>query len=239
MGRAYSVRKASIEKTGAKKAKLYSNYSKEIYLASKSGTPDPEINQSLKRIIEKAKKDQVPSDIINRAIEKAKGLGTESYEEITYEGFGPGGSTLIINCLTDNVNRTVGFVRAAFNKIHKALGVTNSVSFNYDYLAVLTFASDKEEEIFEEILNNEIEIIDIENEDGEITIYSNPTDINKIKDVISTIIPDVAYIFEEVGMFAKEEVVLEDDELKDFERLHDLLDDIDDVVTIYHNVKQE
>ena len=100
-------------------------------------------------VLEKAKKQQVPNDIITRAIEKAKGVGGEDYTEITYEGFGPGASTLIIKTLTDNVNRTVGEVRAAFNKVHKSLGVTNSVSYSYDYLGIISFKSDKEEEIFE------------------------------------------------------------------------------------------
>ena len=132
MGRAYEVRKASIQKTGAAKAKLYSTYAKEIYLAAKKGIPDVDSNVLLKRIVDKAKKEQVPNDIIHRAIEKAKGAGGEDYETVIYEGFGPGASTLIIKTLTDNVNRTVGFVRAAFNKVHKSLGVTNSVSYNYD-----------------------------------------------------------------------------------------------------------
>ena len=131
-GRAYEVRKASIQKNGAVKAKLYSNYAKEIYLAAKKGTPEIESNVALKRMVDKAKKEQVPSDIIKRAIDKAKGAGGEDYEVVTYEGFGPGASTLIIRTLTDNVNRTVGMVRAAFNKVHKSLGVNNSVSYNYD-----------------------------------------------------------------------------------------------------------
>ena len=143
MGRAYEVRKASIQKTGAMKAKLYSTFAKEIYLAAKKGVPEIESNVNLKRIVDKAKKNQVPSDIITRAIEKAKGVGGEDYHEVTYEGFGPGASTLIIKTLTDNVNRTVGEVRAAFNKVNKSLGVTNSVSYNYDYVGVLSFKSEK------------------------------------------------------------------------------------------------
>ena len=139
MGRAYEVRKASIQKTGAMKAKLYSTYAKEIYLAAKKGTPEIESNIFLKRVVEKAKKEQVPSDIINRAIEKAKGAQGEDYHEVIYEGFGPGASTLIIKTLTDNVNRTVGMVRAAFNKVNKNLGVTNSVTYNYVHLAVVAF----------------------------------------------------------------------------------------------------
>ena len=152
MGRAYEVRKASIQKTGAARGKIYTTFAKEIYLAAKKGIPDPDSNIVLKRIIEKAKKNEVPSDIINRAIDKAKGMGQDEYEVVTYEGFGPGASTLIIKCLTDNVNRTVGFVRAAFNKVHKSLGVTNSVAYNYDYLGVVSFKYDNEEEIFDKLL---------------------------------------------------------------------------------------
>ena len=182
MGRAYEVRKASIQKNGAVKAKLYSNYAKEIYLAAKKGVPELESNVNLKHLVEKAKKEQVPMDIIKRAIDKAKGAGGEDYTEVIYEGFGPGASTFIIKTLTDNVNRTVGEIRAAFNKVHKSLGVTNSVSYNYDYLAIISFKSNEEEKIFEELLNAGIEIIDLESNDGEITITANPKDINKVKE---------------------------------------------------------
>ena len=236
MGRAYEVRKASIQKTGAIKAKLYSTFAKEIYLAAKKGVPEIESNINLKRLVEKAKKQQVPSDIINRAIDKAKGAGADDYTKVVYEGFGPGASTLIIDCLTDNVNRTVGFVRAAFNKVHKSLGVSNSVSYNYDYLGVTSIKSDKEEEIFEELVNAGIDLVDFENEDGLITISVQPTDHNKVKDVLEKIIPDVDYEIDEVGMFAKEMITLEGEDLETFEKLLTMLEDIEDVSNIYHNV---
>ena len=236
MGRAYEVRKASIQKTGAIKAKLYSTFAKEIYLAAKKGVPEIESNINLKRLVEKAKKQQVPSDIINRAIDKAKGAGADDYTKVVYEGFGPGASTLIIDCLTDNVNRTVGFVRAAFNKVHKSLGVSNSVSYNYDYLGVTSIKSDKEEEIFEELVNAGIDLVDFENEDGLITISVHPTDHNKVKDVLEKIIPDVDYEIDEVGMFAKEMITLEGEDLETFEKLLSMLEDIEDVSNIYHNV---
>ena len=236
MGRAYEVRKASIQKTGAAKAKLYTNYAKEIYLAAKKGSPDVESNISLKRLVEKAKKEQVPGDIINRAIEKAKGVGGEDYEVVTYEGFGPGASTLIIRTLTDNVNRTVGMVRAAFNKVHKSLGVTNSVAYNYDYLAILSVKTDQYEEIFNALLENGIEPVDFETEEGEVVITVNPTDHNKTKDVIEALIPGVEYELDEEGMYAKDKVTLEGEDLELFQRLIGLLDEIDDVTDIYHNV---
>ena len=236
MGRAYEVRKASIQKTGAMKAKLYSTFAKEIYLAAK-GNPELESNVNLKRVVDKAKKQQVPSDIINRAIDKAKGLGGEDYKEVVYEGFGPGASTLIIKTLTDNVNRTVGEVRAAFNKVGKSLGVTNSVSYNYDYLGVLSFKSDKGEELFESLLNEGIEIVDFEDEDGIITITMSPNDHIKVQDVIERVIPNVSYDVDQIGMYPKDKVTLTGEDLEVFNKLYSMLNNIDDVSEIYHNVE--
>ncbi len=239
MGRAYEVRKYSIQKTGAARGKIYTTFAKEIYLAAKKGLPDPDANITLKRIIEKAKKQQVPSDIINRAIEKAKGVGGEDYQEVVYEGFGPGASTLIIKTLTDNVNRTVGEVRAAFNKVNKSLGVTNSVAYNYDYIGVLTFKCDNSDELFENLLNDGIEIIDYEVEDGEVTITMQPNDHDKVKDVVEKYIPNVEYEIDQVGMYPKDKVILEGEDLETFKKLYNMLDSIDDVVEIYHNVDNE
>ena len=188
MGRAYEVRKASIQKTGAARGKIYTNFAKELYLAAK-GNPDIDTNIKLKRLVEKAKKQEVPSDIIKRAIDKAKGAGQEDYQTVVYEGFGPGASTLIIKTLTDNVNRTVGEVRAAFNKVHKSLGVNNSVSYNYDYLNVVSFHTDKEEEILMALLEAGIEPVDFEYEDGLVLISVHPGEHNKVKDVLESLIP--------------------------------------------------
>lgn len=236
MGRAYEVRKASIQKTGARKAKLYSTFAKEIYLAAK-GNPEVETNVFLRRVVEKAKHQQVPSDIINRAIEKAKGSNGDDYQELSYEGFGPGMSTLIVKCLTDNVNRTVSYVREAFNKCHKSLGVTNSVSYNYDYLAIIGLMSDDEENIMMNILDAGIEIIDLESENGEVIITCIPKDASAVKDVIEKMIPNVDYTIDEIGWYAKEKCTLEGEDKETFIKLLNLLEDIDDVTEVYHNVQ--
>lgn len=236
MGRAYEVRKASIQKTGAAKGKIYTTFAKEIYLAAKKGSPNPEANITLKRLIDKAKKNQVPSDIITRAIDKAKGVGQDEYHEVVYEGFGPGASTLIIKCLTDNVNRTVGMVRAAFNKVNKSLGVTNSVSYNYEHLGIISFEFDDEEQILECLLNAGIDVVDIESEDGFITISLNPSDINNAKDELEKLIPNIDYEIDEVGMYAKDKITLEGEDKEIFDRLYNLLSDIEDVSQIYTNV---
>lgn len=239
MGRAYEVRKASIQKTGAAKGKLYTTFAKEIYLAAHKGSPNPDANVVLKRLIDKAKKQQVPNDIINRAIDKAKGIGQEEYHEVMYEGFGPGAATLIIKCLTDNVNRTVGNVRAAFNKVNKSLGVTNSVLYNYDHLGILSFKYADEEKVFDILLNAGIEIKDIENEDGEIILSLNPGDINKVKDELEKIIPGIEYDLDEVGYYAKEKITLDGEEKETFAKLYKMLDDIEDVSEIYTNVDMD
>lgn len=236
MGRAYEVRKASIQKTGAAKGKVYTTFAKEIYLAAKKGSPNPEANITLKRLIDKAKKNQVPSDIITRAIDKAKGVGQDEYHEVVYEGFGPGASTLIIKCLTDNVNRTVGMVRAAFNKVNKSLGVTNSVSYNYEHLGVISFKYDDEEKVLDLLLNAGIEVIDIESEDGYITISLNPSDMNLAKDELERDIANIDYEIDEVGMYAKDKITLEGEEKEIFDRLYNMLEDIEDVSQIYTNV---
>ncbi len=236
MGRAYEVRKASIQKTGAAKGKIYTTFAKEIYLAAKKGSPNPEANITLKRLIDKAKKNQVPSDIITRALDKAKGVGQDEYHEVVYEGFGPGASTLIIKCLTDNVNRTVGMVRAAFNKVNKSLGVTNSVSYNYEHLGVISFKYDDEEKVLDLLLNARIEVIDIESEDGYITISLNPSDMNTAKDELERDIANIDYEIDEVGMYAKDKITLEGEEKEIFDRLYNMLEDIEDVSQIYTNV---
>lgn len=228
---------ASKAKTGAIKAKLYSTFAKEIYIAAKSGVPEVENNLILRRVVEKAKKSQVPSDVIERAIKKAKGSSTDDYQTIIYEGFGPGQSTLIIKTLTDNVNRTVAFVREAFNKCHKSLGVSNSVSYNYDYLALLGIKGLTEEDAFELLLDNGIEPVDIELDNDLLIISLNISDHYKVKDILDSNKPSLDYVVDEEGYYAKDPITLEGEDLEIFTKLYNMLDDIEDVSEIYHNVK--
>lgn len=239
MGRAFEVRKASIQKNGAARGKVYTTFAKEIYLVCKRGGTDIEANVELKRVVAKAKKQQVPNDIIERAITKAKGAGGEDYKEVIYEGFGPGASTLVIKTLTDNVNRTVGEVRAAFNKVHKSLGVSNSVTYNYDNLSIIGIKSDKESELFEALLDAGIEIHDLENEDGLLVVTADAKDSSKVKDVIEKLIPDVELELDEIGMYPKEKIALEGEDREIFDKLYKMLDEIDDVTEIYTNVTMD
>ena len=236
MGRAYEVRKASIQKTGAAKAKLYSMYAREIYQVAKNGGTELESNASLKRLIEKAKKEQVPSDIIKRAIDKVGSGVDESYESVRYELFGPAGSTLIVDCLTDNVNRTVSAIRAVLNKTHTKMGAINSVSYMYDNLCIVSFKGLTEEEVMDALIEKDVDIIDIEIEDDSIVLYGEPSNLFNIKDAISSIKSDIIFEMDEITTLPKEKINLTGEDLDTFNKMILMLDDIEDVQNIYHNV---
>lgn len=236
MGRAYEVRKASIQKNGLVKAKVYSNYAKEIYIAAKKGT-DIDTNDDLKRLVEKAKKEQVPGEIINRAIKKVSSSASEDYKEIEYEGFGPGGSTVIVKCLTDNLNRSNSDIRPAFNKTNSKIGGINSVSFNYDHLCIVGIKQKDEEEILNLMIENEIDIDDIETEEGITYIYGKPNDLYKIKKALETKYPNIEYEEDEIIKIAKEKITLEGENLENFNKLINMLNEVEDVQTVYHNVE--
>ena len=238
MGRAYEVRKASIQKNGAIKAKLYSNFAKEIYLAAKNGGTDPDANANLKRLMDQAKKSQVPSDIIKRAIDKVNSGVDENYTSCRYEGFGPGASTLIVDCLTDNVNRTVGFVRAAFTKCKGKLGVENSVSHFYENLAIFAVKGYSEEELFENLMMQDIDVKDIETDDDVVVITGDAKEYNNIRKGLISINPDIDLEVDEISMVPLDKVTLDTDEDKEmFNKLLSMLDDIEDVQNVYHNVE--
>lgn len=237
MGRAYEVRKASIQKTGAAKAKLYSMYAREIYQIAKNGGTEPTGNPNLKRIIDKAKKDQVPQDIIKRAIDKVNSGAGENYETVKYELFGPAGSTLIVECLTDNVNRSVSSVRAVINKCKSKMGSMGSVSFNYDHLCIIGFKGLSADETLELLIEEGIDVEDIE-EDNDLTIvYGNPQDSYAIKEAINKKLSEINFELDEISMLPKEKMTLEGEDLEIFNKLLTMLDDVEDVNKVYHNVE--
>ncbi len=239
MGRAHEVRAAAMAKTAAIKSKIYSRYGKEIYIAAKSGVPDPEMNLTLRSKIKEAKANQVPADVIKRAIEKAKGGSTESYDSLRYEGIGPGGATIIIDCLTDNSNRTVAAMNQCFNKAHCKLGVKGSVSFNYDNLGVLSFNYDDEDKMLEALIEADVDVNDLEVEDGVMTVYTAPSDLHKAQEAIDALIPDCEYSVCAIKMLPQEYVTLTDDHDKEmWNRLLNLLDEVEDVQEIFHNVEE-
>lgn len=238
MGRAHEVRAAAMAKTAAMKSKIYSRYGKEIYIAAKSGTPDPDSNLALRSKIKEAKANQVPADVIKRAIEKAKGGSTESYDTLRYEGIGPSGATIIVDCLTDNNNRTIAAMNSCFNKAHCKLGVKGSVTFNYDNLGVLSFKYDDEDTMLDTLITADINVEDIEVEDGEMTVYVTPSDLHKAQEAIDSLIPNCEFSVCAIQMLPQEYVTLTDEHDKEmWERLLRLLDEVDDVNEVFHNVE--
>ena len=236
MGRAYEVRKASIQKTGAAKSKLYSMYAREIYQAAKTGGIELESNASLKRLVERAKKEQVPSDIIKRAIDKVNSGADESYVEARYELFGPAGSTVIVDCLTDNVNRSVSSIRAVLNKCHVKMGAIGSVAYLYDHLCIVGFKGLTEEEALEQMIMADIDIDDVETNNGLTVIYGNPKDLFDIKNAISEALPNVEFEMDEITMIPKDTITLSGEDLETFKKLITMLEDVEDVQHVYHNV---
>ena len=216
-------------------SKVYAKFGVEIYVAAKKGDPDPETNSELKFVIDRAKQAQVPKHIIDKAIDKAKGNTDETFVEGRYEGFGPNGSMLIVDTLTSNVNRTVVNVRSAFGKNGGNMGASGSVSFMFDKKGVVVFAGDDADAIFELLLEADVEVDDVEAEDGAITVYTAPTDLHKaIVALKESGIQE--FNVTELEMIPQSEVSLEGDDLATFEKLYDALEDDEDVQKIYTNV---
>lgn len=227
---------ASKAKTGAAKAKVYSSYAKEIYQVAKQGGTDPNGNLSLRHLIEKAKKEQVPADVIKRAINKLNSGADESYTSVRYEGFASGGATVMVDCLTDNVNRTVSLVRNAFTKSKGKMGVSGCVSHMYEHLSVVIVKDMTEDEALEALLMGEVDAKEIEAEDGNVSIYGDPSDLYKIKDAITNAKNDAEFIVDEVTYLPNEMVTLDGEDKENFDKLLNMLDDVEDVQKVYHNV---
>ena len=240
MGRAYEVRAASMAKTAAKKSKTNAKYGRLIYLAAKNGEPNPDLNPNLRREIEKAKKENVPQDVIKRAIEKAIGGTAEEYHAVRYEGFGPNNSMFIVECLTDNTNRTFSEVRVAFTKSGFKMGVDGSVVHMFKNQAVFSFEGLNDEETLEILIEEDCEVDDIEYEDGLTTVFGPITEYGKIRDALVKAMPDINFLEDQVGWIPIQYTTLTDEkDLEQFEKFKSMLDDIDEVQDLFHNVSLE
>jgi len=237
MGRAYANRKDSMAKTSDAKAKVYSKYGREIYVCAKSGGFDPDGNLALRGLIERAKKDQVPSHVIDKAIDKAKGGGGEDYAPARYEGFGPGNSMVIIECLTDNPNRTFGDVRQCFTKTKCKIGTQGVASHMFDHSAILSFMHDDEEAILEALLMADVDVSDIENEDGKITVFAPQAEYFKAKQVLIDALGEVDFEVDEIQFLPQTTKPIIGEDLEMFEKFLEMLNDLDDVQNIYYDVE--
>ncbi|MFC4702009.1 YebC/PmpR family DNA-binding transcriptional regulator [Glaciecola siphonariae] len=235
MGRKFEVRKVAMAKTAAQKTKVYSKYGKEIYVVAKAGGPDPVANLSLKRLIEKAKKDQVPAHVIDKAIDKAAGGGGEDFAPARYEGFGPGGCMVIVDCLTDNVNRTITDVRNCFTKTDSKLGAQNSSAFMFDHLAIFGFKGDDDEVVLEALMEADVDIHDVEVEDGQVTVLVPHTEFYKAKTALQDAFDGIEFEVEEISWVPQDTKDISEDDMPMFEKFMDMLEDCEDVQNIYHN----
>lgn len=189
-------------------------------------------------VIERAKTYNVPKHIIDRAIEKAKGSGDETFQELRYEGFGPNGSMVIVDALTNNVNRTASDVRAAFGKNGGNMGVSGAVAYMFDNTALFGFAGEDADEVLEYLMDKEIDVRDVVDEEGQIIVYGEPEDFNAIQEALKE--KGISeFSVAEMQMIPQSEVTLTGDDLEKFEKMIDVLDELEDVQQIYHNVELE
>lgn len=234
MGRAHEVRAASMAKTAAMKSAKYAKWGKEIFQAAKQGVPDPDMNQSLKRTIERAKKDQCPADVIKRAIAKAAGIASGASKEKTYEGYGPGNVAVIVECTTDNDNRTFTDVRTAFNKTGGTIGT--SVGYLFSRKASFVFSGMTEDEAMEALMMNDCDCEEIKtNDDGKTVIIADPKDFEAIKNALEQTNPDLDFEQSSVDLIPSTYVDLDEEHEAKFRRFLDLLSELDDVQDVHHN----
>ncbi len=241
MGRAYQNRKDSMAKTSNQKAKVYSKYGREIYVCAKAGGLDPNGNLALRNLIDRAKKDQVPTHVIEKAIDKAKGGGGEDFFVARYEGFGPGNTMVIVDCLTDNSNRTFGDVRVCFTKTKSKIGTQGTVSHMFDHCAIFVFDGDDEDAVLEALMMADADVTDIESEDGKITVFAPSTEYNKTKQALIESFGDnkgeLDFEVDAIQFIPQTTTEISGDDAAMFEKFLDMLNDLDDVQNVYHNAE--
>lgn len=222
-------------KEDAKRGKIFTKIARMISVAVREGGPDPDYNPSLKSAIEKAKAENMPNDNIQRAIKKGSGEDSgASYEKIIYEGYGPEGVAVIINCLTDNRNRTAADIRHAFDKFGGNLGQNGSVIFMFDHKGVLTI--DKKDKDEEEFMLEAIEAgaEDVQMEEDLFVVTTSMDDFAKVRDNLL----ENGYEFHTADLFylPQNETAVEDPEAqKKLQKMIDMLEDNDDVQSVFHN----
>ncbi len=233
MGRAHEVRAKAMAATAAKRSALFNRASKEIYMAAKSGEPDPSMNLALRSAIEKWRSQNVTREVIDRAIQKAKGGSAESYTQGRYEAFGPGGSLLIVDSLTDNSNRALVEIRTAITKKGGHLG---STIFNFTETGVFDFNGTNRDEVEETLILSDVDVREVTLEDGVISVLVEPHAFAQARDVLTSM-GVTEFITSEITFLPNDPIELSDPEDKrKFTEMLDLLDDCEDVQNVYHNV---
>ncbi|WP_046179573.1 YebC/PmpR family DNA-binding transcriptional regulator [Domibacillus tundrae] len=235
MGRKWNNIKEKKASKDANTSRIYAKFGREIYVAAKQGEPNPESNQALRMVLERAKTYSVPKTIIDRAIEKAKGGAEESYDELRYEGFGPGGSMVIVDALTNNVNRTASDVRAAFGKNGGNMGVSGSVAYMFDATAVFGLEGKNADEVLELLMEADIDVRDVLEEDEVVIVYAEPDQFHAVQEALKEV-GVTEFTVAELTMLAQNDVTLSEDDQEQFEKMIDVIEDLEDVQQVYHNV---
>ncbi|TRZ38462.1 YebC/PmpR family DNA-binding transcriptional regulator [Niallia circulans] len=235
MGRKWNNIKEKKASKDANTSRIYAKFGREIYVAAKQGEPDPESNQALKVVLERAKTYSVPKNIIDRAIEKAKGGSEETYDELRYEGFGPNGSMVIVDALTNNVNRTASDVRAAFGKNGGNMGVSGSVAYMFDATAVIGIEGKSEEDVLELLMEADVDVRDIIAEDDTVIVYAEPDQFHAVQEAFKSA-GVTEFTVAELTMLAQNDVTLDEESQAKFEKMIDAIEDLEDVRQVYHNV---
>lgn len=238
MGRKWNNIKEKKASKDANTSRIYAKFGVEIYVAAKKGEPDPEANRALKVVLERAKTYNVPKAIIDRALDKAKGSGDEKYEELRYEGFGPNGSMIIVDALTNNVNRTAPLIRSTFSKNGGNMGVSGSVAYMFDSTAVIGIEGKTADEVIEMMFDAELDVRDVLEEDDSVIVYAEPDQFHAVQEVFKNA-GITEFTVAELNMLPQNYVTLPEDAQAQFEKLIDALEDLDDVQQVYHNVDSE
>ena len=220
----------------AARGKVFQKLAKEIYVAAKSGSPDVDMNAQLRMVVEKAKGQNMPKDNIQKAIDKAKGAqGGEDYEAIRYEGYGPSGVAFMVDCLTDNRNRTASSVRSTFTKRGGNLGTDGSVSYLFERKGVIIINKDLDaDEVMMNVLDNGA--LDFSIEEDSYVIYTTPEDFIKVKEGLEQLGVS-EFLTSEVTYIASNQVSLDEETSEKVYGLVEALEDIDYVQNVYCNLE--
>ena len=223
----------------AERGKIFQKLAKEIYVAAKGTNGDPEANPSLRMVIEKCRSQNMPKDNIQKAIDKAVGAsGGEDFESIRYEGYGPNGIAFMVDCLTDNRNRTASLVRAAFTKRGGNLGTDGSVSYMFNRKGIIVIEKTvDEDELMMTVLDNGA--LDLIVNDDSYEIYTTPDTFIAVKEAMEAM-GITEFLTSEITYIADNEITLDDPEAKEkVLKLVEALEDIDDVQDVYNNLCED
>ena len=220
-------------KTDAARAKIFTKIGREIAIAVKSGGPDPALNAKLRDVVAKAKSNNMPNDNIQRSIKKAAGEGQgENYKEITYEGYGPAGTAMIVECITDNLNRTASDVRHCFEKNGGSMGATGCVAWMFDRKGIIVIEAEGLDE--DEVMMDALEAgaADVALNDDYFEIETDPNEVSAVREALEG---KYTIVSAEASLIPQNTTDPAGEDLEKLQKTLDMLEELDDVSEVYHN----